>query len=201
MCAASAARAQRVTATTSSHVNGCSPVCRLSARASWRPQYPLLPQCTWRSPLATENGRVCRVVDRGRQYHQPRPRFKASNQLSTEIQHRTNKRNTQICAGAGGGALAKVRQAESGCRAVPRKRGLSAAHSRAVTPVAVTPAARVGAVRPGPGSSPLAGSLRLCADVHGRADYFKRNTTQNKQTKYTDMRGGRRRGGRVGRCE
>ena len=49
-----------------------------------------------------------------------------------------------------------------------RKRGLSAAHSRAVTPVAVTPAARVGAVRPGPGSSPLAGSLRLCADVHGR---------------------------------
>ena len=51
---------------------------------------------------------------------------------------------------------------------MPRKRGLSAAHSRAVTPVAVTSAARVGAVRPGPGSSPLAGSLRLCADVHGR---------------------------------
>jgi len=75
MCAASAARAQRVTATTSSHVNGCSPVCRLPARASWRPQYPLLTQCTWRSLLATENGWVCRVVDRGRQYTQPRPRF------------------------------------------------------------------------------------------------------------------------------
>ena len=82
MCAASAARAQRVTATTSSHVNGCSPVCRLSARASWRPQYPLLTQCTWRSPLATENGRVCRVVDRGRQYHQPRPRFNTTNGLN-----------------------------------------------------------------------------------------------------------------------
>jgi hypothetical protein len=51
---------------------------------------------------------------------------------------------------------------------VPRKRGLSA-HSRAVTPVAVTPAARAGAVGPGPGSSQLAGSLSLCADVHGGA--------------------------------
>ena len=85
MCAASAARAQRVTATTSSHVNGCSPACRLSARASWRPQYPLLPQCTWRSPLATENGRVCRVVDRGRQYHQPRPRFNTATTNTTPL--------------------------------------------------------------------------------------------------------------------
>jgi hypothetical protein len=31
----------RVTAATSSRVNGCSPVCRLLAHASWRPQYPL----------------------------------------------------------------------------------------------------------------------------------------------------------------
>ena len=75
MCAASAARAQRVTATTSSHVNGCSPACRLSARASWRPQYPLLTQCTWRSLLATENGRVCRLVDRGGPRKTVQPRF------------------------------------------------------------------------------------------------------------------------------
>jgi hypothetical protein len=66
------ARAQRATAT-SSHVNGCtcSPACRLSTSAFWRPQYPLLPQCTCRSPLATRNGRV---GDRGRQHHRSRQR-------------------------------------------------------------------------------------------------------------------------------
>jgi hypothetical protein len=63
-------------------VNGCSPVCRLSARASWRPQYPLLTQCTWRSLLATENGRVCRLVDRGRDSTTSHPEVQHQNVLN-----------------------------------------------------------------------------------------------------------------------
>ena len=63
-CALSSAGAERVTPIPLRHANGCSPARRLLARASWRPQYPLLPKCTCRSPLATENSQVCRVVDR-----------------------------------------------------------------------------------------------------------------------------------------
>jgi len=64
MCALSSAGAERVTPIPLRHANGCSPARRLLARASWRPQCPLLPKFTCRSPLATENSQVCRVVDR-----------------------------------------------------------------------------------------------------------------------------------------
>jgi hypothetical protein len=64
VCALSSAGAERVTPIAPRHANGCSPARRLSARASWRPQYPLLSTRTCRSPLATENSQVCRVVDR-----------------------------------------------------------------------------------------------------------------------------------------
>jgi hypothetical protein len=58
VCALSSAGAQRVTPIALRHANGCSPARRLLARASWRPQYPLLSKCTCRSPLATENSQV-----------------------------------------------------------------------------------------------------------------------------------------------
>ena len=66
MYALSSAGAQRVTPIPLRHANGCSSARRLLALAAWRPQYPLLPKCTCRSPLATENNQVCRVVDQWR---------------------------------------------------------------------------------------------------------------------------------------
>ena len=80
MCALSSAGAERVTPIPLRHANGCSPARRLLARASWRPQYPLLPKCTCRSPLATENSQVCRVVDRE---GEPRSRPASTTQQCT----------------------------------------------------------------------------------------------------------------------